>query len=44
MKNRNNDSKVEFAELLKDSGCSVKAVEELYKWYDSSERKGVASF
>ena len=44
MKNRKKDSKVEFAEILKDSGCSVKAVKELYKWYDCSQRKGVASF
>lgn len=44
MKNRKKDSKVKFAELLKDSGCSVKVVEELYKWYDYSQRKGVASF
>jgi hypothetical protein len=30
--------------LLKDTGCSEKVVSELWKWYDSSEKKGVASF
>ena len=30
--------------LLKDAGCSEKAASELWKWYDSSKRKGVAAF
>jgi hypothetical protein len=33
-----------FKRLLIDSGYSEKAAEELWKWYDSSEKKGVASF
>jgi hypothetical protein len=44
MNNKANDSKIEFSELLKKSGCSNKVIEELYKWYDFSEHKGVASF
>ncbi|HJX02823.1 MAG TPA: hypothetical protein VJ439_03060 [Candidatus Bathyarchaeia archaeon] len=30
--------------LLKREGYSEKAVKEVWKWYDFSERKGVASF
>ena len=33
-----------FKRLLVDSGFSLKAAGELWKWYDSSEKKGVASF
>jgi hypothetical protein len=29
---------------LKKEGYSDKMVDELWKWYDSSEKKGVASF
>jgi len=31
------------AKLLKE-GYSEKMIKELWKWYDSSERKGVASY
>jgi hypothetical protein len=34
----------EFKRLLQDFGSSPKAAEELWKWYDSSQKKGVASF
>jgi hypothetical protein len=37
-------TKRKFKRLLVDSGCSEKAAEELWKWYDFSEKKGVASF
>jgi hypothetical protein len=40
MKNTEND----FKRLLKDSGSSTKAADELWKWYDYSQKKGVASF
>jgi hypothetical protein len=30
--------------LLMDCGYSEKAVDALWKWYDSSKKKGVASF
>jgi len=33
-----------FKDLLVNSGCSPKALDELWKWYDTSEKKGVASF
>ena len=33
-----------FRSLLKRNGYSEKAIEEILKWYDFSERKGVASF
>jgi len=29
---------------LKEQGYSEKMIEELWKWYDSSERKGVTSY
>jgi hypothetical protein len=29
---------------LRKQGYSEKVIRELYKWYDSSEHKGVASF
>ena len=37
-------SSKEFNDMLKKRGMSKKAIEELWKWYDSSNRKGVASF
>jgi hypothetical protein len=33
-----------FRIMLKDRGCSTKAIDELWKWFDYSEKKGVASF
>ena len=33
-----------FRHLLIASGCSREAADELWKWYDSAEKKGVASF
>ena len=33
-----------FKILLKNKGYSNKVVDELYKWYDSSDKEGVASF
>lgn len=37
-------SKDSFNSLLKQRGYSDKAIEQLWKWYDYSEKKGVASF
>jgi hypothetical protein len=33
-----------FNILLKQQGYSEKAIEKLWKWYDYSEKKGVASY
>ena len=33
-----------FKKEMKDKGFSEKAIEEMWKWYDYSEKKGVASF
>jgi len=33
-----------FMKLLLSHGYSEKVVEEIWKWYDFSEKKGVASF
>jgi len=33
-----------FKSLLKRQGYSEKAVKEIWKWYDFSDKKGVASF
>jgi len=30
-----------FKAMLRAKGYSLKAVEEIWKWYDSSERRGV---
>jgi hypothetical protein len=42
------DSKIEtfsaFRTLLKRYRYSKKAIEEIWKWYDPSERKGTANF
>ena len=44
MKNSNKNSKIELTNLLKKNGYSNRAIAVLYKWYDSTEHKGVASF
>jgi hypothetical protein len=36
--------KKSFDILLKQQGYSEKAIEKLWKWYDYSEKKGVASY
>jgi len=33
-----------FKRLLRALGCPTKAADEIWKWYDSSEKKGAASF
>ena len=33
-----------FKELLKERGYSIEAIDKMWKWYDYSEKKGVASF
>jgi len=33
-----------FEILLKQRGCSEKAIKELWKWFDYSEKKGVANY
>ena len=37
-------SKESFSMLMKQQGYSEEAIEKLWKWYDYSERKGVASY
>jgi hypothetical protein len=34
----------EFQQLLKKEGYNANAIGELWKWYDYSEKKGVASY
>jgi hypothetical protein len=34
----------DFKDLLKKYGYSETAIEEIWKWYDPSGKKGVASF
>ena len=34
----------DFEILLKCRGCSENVIKELWKWFDHSEKKGVASF
>ena len=36
--------KLGFRDLVVKRGYSERAVDELWKWYDFSEKKGVASF
>jgi hypothetical protein len=36
--------KLGFRELIVKRGYSERAVDELWKWYDFSDKKGVASF
>ena len=38
------EAKLSFKNLLLANGHSEKAADELWKWYDFSEKKGVASF
>ena len=33
-----------FNQMLKERGYSTEAIEKMWKWYDYSEKKGVASF
>ena len=33
-----------FEQILKKRGYSTEVVEEMWKWYDYSEKKGVASY
>jgi len=33
-----------FNQMLKERGYSQEAIEKMWKWYDFSEKKGVASF
>jgi hypothetical protein len=33
-----------FSEMLKKRGYSTKTIEKMWKWYDYSEKRGVASF
>lgn len=33
-----------FKKAMQNKGFSEKAIEEMWKWYDYSEKKGVASF
>jgi hypothetical protein len=37
-------AKLTFTSLLVSYGYSEKVVDELWKWYDFSEKKGVANF
>jgi hypothetical protein len=37
-------AKLGFRDLIVKRGYSRKVAEELWKWYDFSEKKGVASF
>jgi hypothetical protein len=39
-----NDAKLTLRKMLDDCGYSAEAADELWKWYDFSEKKGVASF
>ena len=39
-----NSGKLSFRDLIVKRGYSEKAAEELWKWYDFSDKKGVASF
>jgi hypothetical protein len=39
-----NEAKLILRKLLNDRGYSEKAADELWKWYDFSQKKGVASF
>jgi hypothetical protein len=36
--------KLKFSGMLKNQGYTEKAVALLWKWYDFSEKKGVASY
>ena len=34
----------DFSKMLKKRGYSTDVIEKMWKWYDNSEKKGVASF
>jgi len=34
----------DFSTMLKKRGYSTDAIKKMWKWYDNSEKKGVASF
>jgi hypothetical protein len=38
------NGKEDFEQLLKNHGFSERTIKELWKWYDFSEKKGVASY
>jgi hypothetical protein len=38
------DAFEDFKKQMKVKGFSERAIEEMWKWYDHSEKKGVASF
>ena len=46
MSNKKSDNKTfsSFKTLLKKRGYSEETIKEIYKWYDYSERKGIANF
>jgi hypothetical protein len=33
-----------FDKMLKDRGYSLEVIKKMWKWYDQSEKKGVASY
>ena len=35
---------IEFQRLLKKEGYNTNSIGELWKWYDYSEKKGIASY
>jgi hypothetical protein len=39
-----NKTELGFKDLVISSGCSSRAADELWKWYDNSTMKGGASF
>jgi len=39
-----NKTELNFKHVLSCAGCSEKAADEIWKWYDPSDKKGVASF
>jgi hypothetical protein len=38
------NTKHSFMQMLKNQSYSDKTIKKLWKWYDSTEKKGVASF
>jgi hypothetical protein len=44
VKQKETKSKHIFKNMLKKNGYNNITIDELYKWYDSSKKKGVASF
>jgi predicted Ser/Thr protein kinase len=38
------EAKLTLRRMLNERGYSAKAADELWKWYDFSKKKGVASF